>query len=252
MRPDLRALHARLESDHWWFVARRYIVTRVLCEVLPPTRDLRVIDVGCGTGATVAGLAEHYSCLGVDPDPNAIRLARERFPDCDFIQGAVPEALDELAGRADGFLLMDVLEHIEDDRLFLRKLVSMAMPGALFLITVPALPELWSPHDVALGHHRRYTDDSLEELLGDAAIHSLMVSYFNARLYPVIHLWRRVKAFAASDGEESDLGHVPQPFNQILEKIFSGEARRLVRKLRGKDVRGYHKGVSLMAVAKKD
>ena len=112
-------LHAAIEDRHWWFVARRKIVRRLIDHVLggcradsngngkqhgrshhptalpkregtkPDTRPL-VIDIGCGTGANIASLADSYRCVGIDTSVDAIQWARQKFPDVQFINGFAP------------------------------------------------------------------------------------------------------------------------------------------------------------------
>jgi len=71
-------LHARIERRHWWFVARRRIIRRVVGELLPTDRRSVIVDVGCGTAANLAALAARHDCAGVDTSVEAIALARER------------------------------------------------------------------------------------------------------------------------------------------------------------------------------
>src|SRR5688500_17085095 len=80
-------LHARIEERHWWFVGRRRILRAVVGEVLPPATGGVVVDVGCGTGANLAGFADDYDCVGIDTSEEAISLACQRFPKVRFICG---------------------------------------------------------------------------------------------------------------------------------------------------------------------
>ncbi|HEY2251089.1 MAG TPA: class I SAM-dependent methyltransferase, partial [Planctomycetaceae bacterium] len=80
-------LHAEIEERHWWFVARRRILRAIVEQLVPPSSEATVIDVGCGTGANLASLAADYRCIGVDTSSEAIRLARKRFPAVRFIRG---------------------------------------------------------------------------------------------------------------------------------------------------------------------
>src|SRR5262249_48746650 len=102
-------LHADMELRHWWFVARRQILSQVVAAVLPPSRKTTIIDVGCGTGANLAGLARDYNCVGIDTSAQAVRLAARRFPDIRFIHGQAPADLDGVLEQAGMVLLMDVL-----------------------------------------------------------------------------------------------------------------------------------------------
>ncbi|HET6341620.1 MAG TPA: class I SAM-dependent methyltransferase [Gemmatimonadota bacterium] len=254
MRPNLFALTADLEESHWWFSARRRIMRALIERILPPSRESLIIDVGCGTGANIASLANDYACIGIDPSEVAIGLARARFPSVEFRVGSAPADLGESAQEADLFLLLDVLEHVEDDFAQFSAVASAARAGALILITVPADPSLWSEHDVSHGHYRRYEPDRLEMIWQDLPLRVRLMSYFNARLYPVIRAVREAGRILgrASGARETDLFQPPAPINGLLETIFAGERRRLVELLEGSRESGYRRGVSLIAVLERE
>src|SRR5450631_4625860 len=106
-------LHAEIEERHWWFAGRRTIVKRLLEKIVPPRPDALVIDVGCGTGANVAALAQSYRCLGLDESSQAIAHARARFPNVEYVCEAGVGARADRFASASAVLLMDVLEHVE-------------------------------------------------------------------------------------------------------------------------------------------
>ena len=244
---------AGVELTHWWFRARREIVRRVLSCLVPPSRGALVIDVGCGTGTTIASLADRYDCLGVDAAEDAIRLARKRFASMRFICGTAPD-LGEAAGRANAVLLMDVLEHVPDDAAVLGSIVDALRPGCHVLITVPADMKLWSSHDVSLGHVIRYDVERLRQMYAGLPVTELMVTHFNTRLYPVVRAMRRWGLLRghvrARDGTDLKVpGALP---NWILHRVFVGESRRLVSLARRRRSRGYSYGASLMAVLRRD
>jgi SAM-dependent methyltransferase len=253
MQAPLYELHAQLERSHWWFIARRSILSALLRRLLPAPPPPLVIDVGCGTGGTLAELSGWCRCVGIDTSVRAIELASSRFPHVRFIQGFAPADLGELAGQADAFLLLDVLEHIEQDKAMLASLVDAARPGALFFITVPADMALWSEHDVQNQHFRRYDRDGLQAIWGGLPVEQLLLSYFNTRLYPAVRAVRTVtRLMGRGWGEaKSDLGAPPRrPINEALRKVFSGEQSRLLRVLDGEG-RPYRRGVSLVAVLRR-
>src|SRR5262245_38645298 len=143
---------ADVDQRHWWFLARRRILRGVLASVLPPDPKATVIDVGCGTGANIAALSDSYRCIGIDTSRDAIEFARQRFANVAFICGHAPGDLGPEANAAQAMLLMDVLEHVEDDRAVFEPLVQCLRPGAIMLLTVPADMRLWSVHDEGLMH----------------------------------------------------------------------------------------------------
>lgn len=251
MHPDLFRLHAENESRHWWFVARRRIVTRLVHAVLRPGEGRTVVDVGCGTGATLAALADDYVCAGFDTSADAIAWARRRFPHVRFERGAIPDALQGTA--ADLVLVMDVMEHVRDDFLLLSQLLATVPPGAHVLVTVPADVALWSPHDVAFAHFRRYDRARLTALWEGLPVSVRLLSHFNSRLYPAIRAARFVsQLYGRGAGMAgTDVTLPPPPINALLRRAFEGEGRALESMIDGRR-RSFRRGVSLIALLRRE
>lgn len=249
MDPEQFRLHAFMEDRHWWFLGRRRILRTLAAPLLPASADRHVVDLGCGTGGNAAAFAADCTVVGVDPDPGAIALARARFPSVTFRVGDVGAAGEAIEG-ADLVLLTDVLEHVDDDVGLLRAAARRAVPGARLLLTVPAHPELWSGHDVALGHRRRYTAASFRRLWEEVPVEAVLVSPFNARLYPVARALRLLRRRGTDVERRTDLRLPPAPVNRLLARIFGGEAGRLARALRGA-APPYRDGLSLLAVLRR-
>ena len=253
MQTEQFHLHSRMEETHWWFTGRREILRRLVRQVLPHAGQT-VLDIGCGTGGNLAAFAGEHRCLGWDPSEEAIRLARQSYPAIQFLSGSFDEAIASAPRNPDLILATDVLEHIEGDRAFLSKLVAAVRPGGHLLITVPAGMELWSPHDVSVGHVRRYDRAQLERLWAGQPISASMVSYYNARLYPAVRcvrFWTRRSGRAGGEAE-TDFRLPPAPVNRLLNRIFAAEADVLVSLLQKKRRRGFRRGVSLIALLRKN
>lgn len=253
MDSSIFQLLAEVEQRHWWFVARRRIMRRLLHELLPPDSNTLVVDIGCGTGANIASLQGDYECVGIDISEDAIGYARRRFGQVHFIQGLAPYDLGELADRMDAFLMMDVLEHVENPRELLGQQLDALKPGGYALLTVPADMRLWSEHDVNLGHFHRYDVNSFRALWKDQPVEELLISHFNTRLYPVVRVIRMLSKFRGRAwGKAGTDMRVPGgPVNGCLEWYFAGEMKRLISLLKGRRRRGYSYGVSLMAILKR-
>ena len=243
-------LNAQIEEDHWWFCARREIVDKLVRRLLPPGDDAQIIDIGCGTGANIAALAHDYRAMGVDPSEDAIAFARKRFPHVDFRCGRAPEVLAGTDGARRLFLLMDVLEHVPEDRRFFADIVDPLREGDLLLITVPADMALWSPHDESHGHYLRYDEQRLREVWSGLPFEELLFSYFNARLYPLIRLIREItRRKGRSFGDADTDLKMPSPVvNRFLRRLMAGEAAPLLKRLDEPQKRTYARGVSLLAV----
>jgi len=254
MQREQFQLHADIEQRHWWFVGRRRILCRLIAEVLPPSPQTTIVDVGCGTGANIAALADQYHCVGIDTSAEAVELARQRFPKVQFIAGSAPKDLGEVAGQARLFLLTDVLEHVGDDFAMLSELLAAASPGCYFLLTVPADESLWSEHDESFGHYRRYDRARLEQVWAGLPVKALLTSCFNSRLLPLVRMvraWNRRRGHAAGRAG-TDFWLPNRPANALLTAIFAGEAARLVRSVRASRLGGYRSGASLIALLRRE
>jgi hypothetical protein len=154
-----------------------------------------------------------------------------------FIAGRAPQDLGELAAQARLFLLTDVLEHVPDDYAMLSELLAAASPGSYFLVTVPADESLWSEHDESFGHYRRYDPARLEGVWAGLPVTTLLLSYFNSRLLPMVRLvraWNRRRGRAAGQAG-TDFWLPSRPINALLTATFAGEATRLTAALRKRE-----------------
>lgn len=237
--------HAELERDHWWFVGRRAVVAEVIARHVGPERARLILDVGCGTGGMLPLLARYGTVTGLEPEPYAVEHARRQPGDVEVIQGRVPDDVPSDA-RYDLVTAFDVIEHLEDDIGALRAMAAASRPGGTVLVTVPAEPLLWSEHDVANGHFRRYRRRDLVGAMEQAGLTLSLVSGFNAVFLPpiaAIRLVRRLHTGARPGRSDFDLGVPPRPVNRVLARVLGGE-RKLVAG------RGLPIGVSLIAVAR--
>lgn len=218
-------LHAALEDDHWWFRARREIVFHQLQRYLPPGIEHRVLEVGCGTGGNLRFLADHYRVMAVELDAYAASLAAQRSG-CDIRCGTLPDAMANVGFKPDAVLMLDVLEHVADDFALVDRATDQLSDGGLLVLTVPADPRLWSNHDVALGHFRRYSRTTFSALWRDKPLEPLLVANFNSFLYPFIRLARSLRPARAG---ETDL-KAPNPYvNALLYAVFAAERNILGR-----------------------
>ncbi len=229
-------------------------MVRVVWQLVPASKDVTIVDVGCGTGGNIAALAGMYNCVGIDTSEEAIELARERFPDMTFIRGQAPSDLGPWKDSVDVFLLMDVLEHVERDGDFFGELFRALKPGGHILLTVPANMSLWSPQDVNYGHYRRYEPAQLEALWAGLPVTVRLFSFFNTYLYPLV---KGVRVFNRLRNREwgeagTDLSIPPRPLNKALRAIFSRESKMLTSMLASGSKRGFPFGVSLVACVRKD
>jgi len=254
MEKDQLRLHAELESKHWWFRARMKIINNLLNSMVLPNRNKIIMDIGCGTGGVIANLSKEYQVIGIDPSLECIEVAKNLHSDLDFLHGEFPTAVPDEKLNADAYLFLDVLEHVKDDIQFFSESLKAMKKGSYILITVPAAPSLWSPHDEAYKHFRRYEKNRFEELWKDLSVEPIFVSYFNTRLFPIIKVLRKIakKRNKSTGVAGTDLKMPLKPINYALEMIFNGESKKLLNYLEGKRNTGYSYGVSLIAILKRN
>jgi len=154
----------------------------------------RILNAGCGSGELSLRLAAlGHEVMGIDLEPAHIDLARANAAahpglSCRFAVSSIEDYRPDTT--FDCVVSTDVLEHIDDDRAAFAKLVSLVPPGGLILITVPAGPWLFGYHDEQLGHYRRYTRRSLNQLMAnDCEIEEMR--YFGCSLIPVCLLYSK-------------------------------------------------------------
>lgn len=215
---------AELDSRHWWFIARRRILSELIQREVQLPMDARILEIGCGTGHNLEMLARFGHVDGIEVDDEARALSSKRLGR-EIGSSPLPE-LPGIADRAYHLIaLLDVLEHIEEDRASLASIKRKLAPGGRILLTVPANQWMWSAHDAAHHHHRRYSKAGLRRVIEEAGLKVETLSYFNSLLFPAAAAAR--VAGKISGKTESDDAMPSAPVNALLEKIFGFE-RHLV------------------------
>jgi SAM-dependent methyltransferase len=226
---DERLMRAMLELDeqHWWYRGRRKIIRAELDRVALPAQAV-ALDAGCGSGRTLDELAAYGEVHGIELDPEAAQLARNRG------RGEVRigrlEALPWDDATFDLITCLDVIEHTPDDRLTLRELRRVCKPGGWLLVTVPAYQALWSLHDEANHHYRRYSRASLRSAALAAGWQLERMTSFNTLLLAPAAAVRVAQRRFRRDGEYTpELRIGPEWLNAALERPLRLEARWLSR-----------------------
>jgi SAM-dependent methyltransferase len=232
---------AELDSRHWWFTARHRILDGIIERIIRPPADARILELGAGTGHNLAMLSRFGHVEASELDPGARKLASERLGR-PVVEAALPDLSMFPAATFDLIALLDVLEHVPDDRGSLVAIKDRLKPGGALLLTVPINPWMWSAHDVAHHHHRRYRKREIEVLAKDAGYEIQLISPFNSLLFPPIAAVRLVgKAIGKDDSDDA----MPSPIvNTVLDRIFGIE-----RALIGRVPMPF--GVSLVAVLRR-
>ena len=242
MNPEeYERMHA-LETDYWWFVGRRALIARLLAATRPfiSSKAPQLVDIGCGTGANLPMLREAVgtegAVFGLDFSPLALQWSRsEGGIEGGQIYLSQGDALS-LPLRdhcADIVTMLDVLEHLSDDSKALSEVHRILKPGGALILSVPAYQHLWSAHDEALHHFRRYEKAGLNRVLRDAGFRVWRLSFAMSAMPPVAWFWRRfVLPFAqrrprdaARHSQGAVLPPVPPAINRMLVRYVGAEGK---------------------------
>ena len=213
-----------VEETNWWYRGRRALVTKwVERHFRRMGRPLQILDIACATGMSFRFLSKYGAIRGIDISNETIRLCKtrgiDRIVQCDAMK------LPFRDGTFDVVLALDALEHFPDDELAIREIRRVARDGALILVTVPAFMFLWSPHDVAYHHFRRYTRGELGGKLREGGLHLRKLSYYSMSVLPPVFAMRKLRGLSQGDGPaHSDFFlKLPSPIESLLYGIMRSE-----------------------------
>ncbi len=212
---------AALEKKHWWYAERRALVRRLVRPLSPG----RALDVGCGGGGNTGVLQDlGWDVTGIEYSPVAADIARGRG--LKVVRGDA-QLLPVADASMDLVMSTDAWEHIEDDKAVARETARVLRPGGRALVAVPCSMALWSGHDVALGHLRRYERADLAALLEGAGLEVVDIASWNVLLRPVARMRRK------NNDSESEMEEVHPVLNAGLRVAVAAERVLPVQRLPG-------------------
>ena len=243
MQPyEYESMHAQ-ELRHWWFRGRRRLLVDLLRGVAGARAgSLRILDYGCGTGGNILAYTSLGTVVGIEPDGVAVRLANQRGG-AEYCR-TTGTRLPFRQGSFDAVVASDVLEHIEDDAEAVSEITRVLRPGGAAIISVPAHQWLFSEHDTALHHFRRYSKSAIRDLLERSGLRVSRLSYWNAALFPAVCAHRLLGKWRRANQPHSDTVSAPWLLNETLAGLLTIESAVTHRI-------GLPWGVSLVAVAER-
>lgn len=246
MQENLYSIFDSTTENHWWFVGRRKIILGLVGKIITGNPHFRIVDIGCGAGATLKRLEKMGEATGVDLSAEAISYSRQRG--CRRLCLVEEEKLPFGDNTIDLVVASDVLEHMEHDYIHLREYQRILQAGGFLLITVPALSWLWSNHDRANLHRRRYSRSDLRDLLAKEGWEIERLSYFCTFLFPLIMPIKLIsQAVTRTITDYNPAWNFKIPglgINLIFSRIFGWEAFWLLRHT-------FPIGSSLLAICRK-
>lgn len=220
---DRMAAH---DTTHWWYRARREILSDYLKRYGALPGQAKILEIGCGTGHNLPMLASFGDVDAIEIDETAGKFAAERLGK-PIGTSPLPELSGVERGGYDLVAVLDVVEHVEDDVGALKAIASLLKPGGKILITVPAHQWMWSAHDVVNHHKRRYSKGTLTDALTKAGLGWKKLRWFNSLLFPAAVAARMVGKLTGKD--DSDDSPPAKPLNAVFQRIFRLERHLLGR-----------------------
>lgn len=233
-------------SKHPWYAARAKLALALLrsAGVRPPAH---VLDAGCGWGVNLDALeAAGYRVVGLDVSRETLeRLDR---PHRTLVEADLTQPLPDSVEPFDAVVALDVIEHLDDDGAAVARLAQLTRVGGTTLVSVPALPELYSEYDSVQGHRRRYTREALRSVLEDAGLEVQRLLWWGTLMLPMIRRQRsrskRVEGDSDVDTYRRYMTLPPWPTPVLMRAAFALDSALTVRELS-------RKGTSLFAVCRR-
>lgn len=204
--------------EHFWIQWRFQAL--ILNKTLRNLSDKRLFEIGCGHGMVMKQFESLHNIVvdGCDLNPNALKLVEKRKGDVYLLN--IYDEPPQLLQKYDGILLMDVLEHIENDTDFLHISCKYLQNEGLVIINVPALNLLFSKYDRKMGHIRRYDKKMLRKLLKENNIEVLSMEYWGFSLLPVVFIRKFFLLFIKDENIVDSGFKLPGKFTNLIFKTL--------------------------------
>jgi 2-polyprenyl-3-methyl-5-hydroxy-6-metoxy-1,4-benzoquinol methylase len=226
MQESYSTIYADLWRRHWWWRVRHELVLRTVAHLFhrdeTPPAGRTIFDIGCAGGVSFDDLSQYGKVYGLEPDPilvDACPQWRERIELTGFGPDYAP------ARQYDLVLMLDVLEHIEDDTAALGRLQHILKPGGRAILTVPALQTLWSVHDVMNRHYRRYNKTGLRRLLEASSLAVRDLQYFFIWPLGLMYLRKLLLGTKQQPGKSYTVTVPAAPVNSLFAGLSRTEQR---------------------------
>lgn len=245
MNPDEYENLARVETTHWFYSGKREIVRYWIRQCHPLRPGNLLVDCGAGTGIFASEMTGSCDILALDDFEESLALLRIRLGE-NHVKKASCNALPLGENSVDVLTALDVIEHVQCDKVAMGEFLRVLKPGGIAIITVPALMALWSDWDVTLRHFRRYTKKSLLKIV-PSEFQVVHANYINVAVLPIVFAVRKWR------GLKSRLGHKTQSRSE--DQIPAAWLNKLLRwtfvRLACQNALRFPAGVGLIAVLRK-
>lgn len=229
------------DPNHFWIQWRFQVLRRLVGKCLKP--ESKILEIGCGNGLVMWQMEKILNVVPDGCDLNVQALEAMMPVSGKVYQYDIFDLNPELGGHFDIVMMLDVLEHIDDDRIFLQTAMKYLKPGGLMVVGVPAHPQLFSKYDRLVGHIRRYEREELMKLFHVTGLQDTEVCFWGFSMLPMLWL-RKIYLGIIADHKVIKSGFKPPNtiFNRLMLALMHTEMGFL---------RCMPSGISLMAVGRK-
>lgn len=212
---EYKKMH-KIENNHWWFSAKRQYINIVLKKRFKNRSGLKILDMGCGTGAVIEYLRlKNQQVIGIDANSVAVDYCRQKSLPVEKSEAHKTKFSD---GVFDVILALDLLEHLENPEEAIKEMGRILKQGGLLIATVPAHQFLWSYHDVSLHHKKRYNKESLIDLF-KVNFFIELISWIHALILPPVIIIRLRNKLMGLDSS-SDVKQNGKIVNLIMKFLY--------------------------------
>ena len=214
-----------IELSYWWFVGKQYLISSILRRFNPNRQPAgRVLDIGCGTGIILKLLKGFGAPFGIESSSDAIVFLKKR----DLKNIVQSDAGRSIPFKTDTFSVitcLDVLEHLDHDLPLIKEMFRVCKPGGHVLITIPVFNFIWSYHDTALHHKRRYTKQQILARIRGLEWAVRKCSYYNTLFFfPMLATRILKRRLLKNRLARSDFFiRLPAWLNQAMSLLFISE-----------------------------
>ena len=195
--------------NHWYY-RYKFMVIKKFMDYNPQIRS--VADIGAGSALFTKELLRNDMSLrvvAIDTDYK-IEGLDANFPNLEYRRS-------ENSLNADLYLFTDVIEHVENDLLFIRSYSDLAKSGSFFIFTAPCFMSLWSGHDIFLKHYRRYTLYEMRSVIEKSGLKITESKYLFSTIFPIVWMFRK---FSRNQQVKSQMRETNFITNYLLSKIM--------------------------------
>lgn len=234
----------KFEDSYWWFTARSEVVRNIIKKVCKFENTPIVLDVGCGTGGFARDMMKDgFKVIGLDTSETALEYAKMRG--VEVLYQMTLDKFDAKDKNIDAITILDVIEHIEDDKAVINDISNTLNSGKWLIATVPAYQWLWSRHDEIHMHYRRYKLNDFQNLIKNAGFEIYFASYYNSFLFLPAVMKRFLDKITGAEKKHTEpVEVVSDRMNKLFDKIFKFE-KKFLPSFR------FPFGLSIILVAKK-